>query len=318
MRVQAGFEDESSLLVLDLEFCLQVRLVCEVALAEFNLGNVLVNVLVNHECPMNELLSMPGLSQEHRDFAMVTMSKVYGGRHSEGSNYQTAKEIAEVIFRAGVTTDSIIIVWHSSDMDLKLLRELLNSAGFLDVLPPKENCITMLQHFWAGLRCHPQTNKRFTARMDFLFPTLFASHPLVGKNHTALPDIQMLQLLVLPLIELQKPPSKRDLRRFPQTTQQFAIRGQPRYTALEKWLGVGYIVVSDPMSEVQADEMITELVDEDERDEIYDPEAEARLQAEIVLELQEDYELDVEYEAKMELQFQEDEEDGLETAGEAD
>ena len=39
---------------------------------------------------MNELLSMPGLSQEHRDFAMVTMSKVYGGRHSEDSNYQTA------------------------------------------------------------------------------------------------------------------------------------------------------------------------------------------------------------------------------------
>src|SRR6266536_1312134 len=143
------------------------------------------------------------------------------------------------------------------------------------------------------------------------FPTLFASHPLVGKNHTALSDIQMLQLLILLLIELQKPPSERDLRRFPQTTQQFVTRGQLPYTALEKWLGVGYNVVSDPVSEAQADEMITELVGKDERDEIYDPDAEARLRAEIVLELQEDYELDVEYEAKMELQLQEDEEDGL-------
>ena len=42
--VQAGFEDESSLLVLGLEFCLQVRIVWEVALAEFNFGNVLVTI----------------------------------------------------------------------------------------------------------------------------------------------------------------------------------------------------------------------------------------------------------------------------------
>lgn len=79
---------------------------------------------------------------------------------------KTVKEIAEIFITAGVTQKSIILVWHISTMDVDLLRELLESAGYFDILPRKENYIPMMQHFQAGLPRRPKTAKRFTARLD--------------------------------------------------------------------------------------------------------------------------------------------------------
>jgi hypothetical protein len=43
--------------------------------------------------------------------------------------------------------------------------------------------------------------------------------------------------MVLLLIQLQKPPSERDLDEFPIATQEFVRSARPPYTFLDRWLG---------------------------------------------------------------------------------
>jgi hypothetical protein len=213
---------------------------------------------------------------------------------------KTAKEIAEIIIKAGVTPKSIIIVWHKSTVDLDLLRELLESAGRLDILPPEASCIPMMKHFRAGLPRNPKTGKTFTAKLDVLFPILFAGHKLVGKSHRALPDTQMLRLLVLLLVQLQKPPQDRDLRGFSLTTQEFVGYGRAPRTDLEKWLGVGFTMAPDSVPEAQGAEVIIDLSedaddeddDDDEEEEEEEEGIDDEIEAEIELEMQE-YEVEM-------------------------
>jgi hypothetical protein len=200
------------------------------------------------------------LTQEDLGFELASLKSVYGaGDPRKCPRKKTTKEIAEIIITAGVTPKSIILVWHKSTMDLDLLRELLESVGYFDILPPKENCIPMIQHFRAGLPRSPKTAKNFTAKLDVLFPILFAGHKLVGKNHRALPDIQMLRLLILLLVQLQKPPKDRDLRGFPLTTQEFVIYGRAPRTDLEKWLGFEFTMAFDSVPGAQGAEVIIDL-----------------------------------------------------------
>lgn len=86
-------------------------------------------------------------------FSSLAFESVYGaGDPRKCPGKQTTKEIAEIIITAGVTPKSIILVWHKSTMDIDLLREHLESAGYFDILPPNENCILMIRHFRAGLQ----------------------------------------------------------------------------------------------------------------------------------------------------------------------
>ena len=200
------------------------------------------------------------LTQKNLGFGLAFLKSVYGaGDPRKCPGKKVAKEIAEIIIAAGVTSKSIISVWHNSTMGLDLLRELLESAGRFDILPPKANCIPMIRHFQAGLPRNPKTGKTLTAKLDVLFPILFAGHKLVGKSHRALPDTEMLRLLVLLLVQLQKPPRDRDLRVFPLTTQEFVRYGRAPRTDLEKWLGVGFNVAPDSVPEAQGAEVIIDL-----------------------------------------------------------
>jgi hypothetical protein len=176
------------------------------------------------------------MDQAERQVSFQSLRKVYGSRDQEKcSGKKTAREIAEMLKNAGVTQKSIILVWHTGPFDLTLLRELLESAGYRDVLPPQENCIPMINNYRPGLPSRSKTGKIFTCKLDQLFPVLFAGHELVGMNHSAAPDIQMLRLMVLLLIQLQKPPSERDLDEFPTATQEFVRSARPPYTFLDRW-----------------------------------------------------------------------------------
>lgn len=112
---------------------------------------------------------------------------------------------------------------------------MLSRAGYQDILPPLENCIPITNHYTVGLPA-PRKGRSFSARLDQLLPLLFASHPLVGTNHNAEPDIAMLRLMVLLLIELQKSPRRRDLTGFPQSTQDFVTSGPIPSGFLDEWL----------------------------------------------------------------------------------
>lgn len=112
----------------------------------------------------------------------------------------------------------------------------------------------MVNHFRLGLpKKDMKTGKAFPAKLDLLFPLLFAGHELVGKNHRALPDILMLRLMTLLLIQLHKPPLQRDLAEFPKTTQDFVGCARAPYTVLEEWLGVPLINQPDAEQQTQND-----------------------------------------------------------------
>jgi hypothetical protein len=79
------------------------------------------------------------LTRKDMVFAMGSLKSVYGTddpRKCPGK--KIAKEIAKIIIKARITLKSIIVVSHTSSMDLDLLRELLESAGYFDILPPRQ------------------------------------------------------------------------------------------------------------------------------------------------------------------------------------
>src|SRR5436190_21856014 len=96
------------------------------------------------KCAVEELLRKPdgtALDRNSLSFAMSCIQSVYGvgdPRHCPGK--KTAKEIAEMIIKAGVTPQSIIITWHVGYMDLVLLKELLEPAGYVNILASKPAC----------------------------------------------------------------------------------------------------------------------------------------------------------------------------------
>ncbi|RSL47682.1 hypothetical protein CEP53_009844 [Fusarium sp. AF-6] len=190
-KVRDGRDAGVSLLTLDTEFISTSRRILEVAVGELH---------------SEELLKKPDgrpMSINAQRISFESLRKVYGSTGQERcSGKKTAREIAETLQRAGVTQTSIILVWHTSTFDLTILRELLESAGYRDILPSEENCIPVIKHY------------------------------------RAVPDIQMLRLMVLLLVQLQKSPSKRDLTEFPTTTQEFVGSGNPPYTFMERWLGL--------------------------------------------------------------------------------
>jgi hypothetical protein len=141
-RIQAGDEVESSLVVLEVEFLMRTRTIFEIAMGELNSGTVCLDARVDHECTTKVLFAMPdgsALARKDMVFAMGSLKSVYGTddpRKCPGK--KIAKEIAEIIIKARITLKSIIVVSHTSSMDLDLLRELLESAGYFDILPPRQ------------------------------------------------------------------------------------------------------------------------------------------------------------------------------------
>ena len=139
-------------------------------MGEFNSGKVLLDSRVDNQCSTEELLERPDgclLESYERKRSFQTLQKVYGSRDpAKCSEKKTPREIAEILKNAGVTKQSIILVWHTGYFDLTLLRELFDSAGCDDILPPTENCIPMINHFRQGLPPRDQSGRRFTCRLD--------------------------------------------------------------------------------------------------------------------------------------------------------
>ena len=117
-------------------------------------------------------------------FAMNCVRSVYGVEDPRNwLGKKPAKEIAEMIIKAGVSPQSIIVTWDIGYMDLMLLKELLEPAGYLNILPPTRNCISMTLEYWENLPRHIKTGKRQqSATPDVLFPVLFAGLDWLVKS----------------------------------------------------------------------------------------------------------------------------------------
>lgn len=96
----------------------------------------------------------------------------------------------------------------SCQLDLKMLREFLESYGYYDLPPPLSSCIQTI----------PELRKNLlvgvSAALDIIFPLLFPNDPLVGQNHPARPDALMCRKIVRLIRELIKSPKERKLAEY--------------------------------------------------------------------------------------------------------
>ena len=71
-------------------------------------------------------------------------TKLFAKNISVTAHSLDADEIADVLKNAGITVQTMFLVWHVTYKDLSLLRDFLESAGHYSILPPNENCIRMI------------------------------------------------------------------------------------------------------------------------------------------------------------------------------
>jgi hypothetical protein len=207
---------EAMLVTVDVEFSSVSRKIFEIGITTINSGEVLFNSRIQHDCSNEVLISPKGstlsLTQKQKFLGFATLESVYGNNRSKCTGLQNVHQVAAKLQEAGLTAETTILSWHQSYTDLVLLREFLQSGGYDDVLPPNERCVRMIPQYRHHLP-RSSTGKRFSARLDVLFPILFAGHELVGRNHHAL--------------------------------QEYLTVGQASHTSLQKWLGSGITVAVD-------------------------------------------------------------------------
>ena len=111
--------------------------------------------------------------------------------------------IAEALEDSGVTKDSVTLVWHSTCYDLTLLDNFLESAGANSPLPARANCVHLVPHVHANVP--PHNGKPSPATLSTMFPILFPSRELAGRNHRALVECQHTRLVMTVFEESTKP-----------------------------------------------------------------------------------------------------------------
>ena len=221
------------------------RKIFEIGITSLHSDQVIINSCIRHDCSDRELLTPRDGSPPHPRGLYVGYAYLRRVYDSERMDCPGTLEVHQVVAQlqvAGITPETIIFTWHTSYMDITLLREFLVSGGYRNILPPNDHCVRLIPEYRIGLPVSP-TGKKFPAGLEILFPLLFAGHVLVDKNHSPLPDSQQLRLMTLLLLELQKPQHLRQLSQFPSRTQKFIALGQYP-TFLQHWLGSQFIVNS--------------------------------------------------------------------------
>jgi hypothetical protein len=227
--IMQGKRRGSDLVILDDEFSAGSRQLWEFAIIERVSGSVLINTLIDRpeglkHKPMGHNPFMEWVSRKQAKRVFSSTRKL--GDISCLDVYKVASKLQQ----AGITQDTMILVWHMSTSDLTLLRLFLESAGYVGILPPDENCIPLIQVLRTNLRDGPAGYGLFPMRLDLLFPIMYPRHSLIGLNHQALVDYQQTRLVCMAFDELCKPIEERGDKWRPETCEQSA------QTSILDWL----------------------------------------------------------------------------------
>ncbi|KAH7328011.1 hypothetical protein B0I35DRAFT_6299 [Stachybotrys elegans] len=157
--------------------------------------------------------------------------RIYSSSRPPGSiDHMDVHSVAEKLQGAGITRDTMILVWHTSTRDLDILKGFLESAGYTGILPPKENCIPLIQVMRMNLSEGAAGYRMFPLGLEVLFPVMWPRHSLIGLNHQALVDCQQTRLICMGFDELCRPIEERGAEWRPETVAKTA------QTSLDSWL----------------------------------------------------------------------------------
>lgn len=177
-------------------------------------GDVLINTTIKHPDGIDHKdLKHPFNEWKSKSQALA----VYSSSRRRTIECMDVHQIASRLKQAGITQDTIILVYHSWTMDLIILREFLESSGYLGILPSDDNCVPMLQPLRQNLHYRRPADQRISLALECLFPIMFPRHELVGLNHQALVDCQQTRLVCIAYDELCKPIGDRGEQWHPET-----------------------------------------------------------------------------------------------------
>ncbi|KAJ3531460.1 hypothetical protein NM208_g8870 [Fusarium decemcellulare] len=221
-EIMEGKRPGSDLIILDDEFSPASGQLWEFAMIERVSGNVLINTIVDHPNGLNH-----NTMGRHKFLHAMSRSKarsVFAPSRSSDIDRMNVHEIASALQRVGISRDTIIISYHLSTNDLGLLRNLLESNGYRNLLPPDKNCIPFIHLLNTNITQCLSEDQRFPVALEVIFPLFYPRHHLVGLNHQALIDCQQTRLVCMAFDELCKPIAKRGATWNPDTTSNSAQR----------------------------------------------------------------------------------------------
>lgn len=223
-----GKRPGADLVVLDDEFSPTSQQLWEFAIIERVSGQVVINTCVEHPDGVDH--DKWGAHPLLRRMSRSKAAQVFSPSRIRNTGRMNVDEIASKLQQAGITQDTVILVYHNSTTDLRILRQFLDTAGYYGILPPDENCIPLLQLLRANLSVAPPRHNMFPLALEVLFPIMYPRHQLVGLNHRALEDCQQTRLVCMAFDQLCKPIAERGEEWQPDSVANFA------QTSILDWL----------------------------------------------------------------------------------
>lgn len=224
----------SDLVIMDTEFSPTSTQLWELAIIERVSGKTLINTTIEHKDGLNHNMNgeFPFMTWMSRSKAAA----VYSSSRISGISRFNVHEVASKLQQAGITPDTIFLVWHTSRADLSILRQFLESAGYFNILPSDENCIPFIHLLRTNLSEGSSRLNRFPLTLEVLFPTIYPRHSLIGLNHQALVDCQQTRLVCIAFDELCRPVEERGKEWQPDAMERSA------QTSIFNWMRDSYTV----------------------------------------------------------------------------
>lgn len=206
-EIQQAKRPGPDLVILDTEFSPTSKQLWEISIIERVSGKTLINTTVAHANGLDHRRTgeFPFITWLSRSKATA----VYSSSRLSDITHFNVHEIASKLQQAGITPNTIFLVWHVSKADLSMTRQLLESAGYFDILPSNENCIPFIHLVRPNLSGGSARLSRFPLALDVLFPIMYPQHSLIGLNHQALVDCQQTRLVCMAFDELCRPIEER-------------------------------------------------------------------------------------------------------------
>lgn len=135
---------------IDLEFSTRKKIVYEIAILEYHTGAVVLDTLVKQEKEvivqaekLPRALDGEDTVEDHnlRRIELLHRRAVYNCGRRTMTEFLDAHSIARVIRENEIKSTDLMFEHASCQLDLKMLREFLESCSYYDLLPPLSYCI---------------------------------------------------------------------------------------------------------------------------------------------------------------------------------
>jgi hypothetical protein len=153
-----------------------------------NVGETIVDCLVNHSCTIRQLYDRCHAQQNRRVFG--TVLRLFGQPSAKMSPGLTPNEIARKLKVAGMNESSVLVEWSTSRCDWHHLQSLMSVTDYVSIMPKKENSFLAVNAWRRALPAFP------SFQLSVFFRAVFPTRKdLISRSHRAGADTEMLRLL---------------------------------------------------------------------------------------------------------------------------